>query len=276
MYLFSYFTTEEEKLFLAESQNGLDWELSNEGQPVFASSVGTGQLRDPHLIQDHESAFHLVWTDGWSSRSIGYARSKDLLTWEDEKLIPVMEHLEHTQNSWAPEVFFDSTVSAYRIIWSSTVGGAERNHRIWSTTTKDFQTFTESKLFFDPGYNVIDATVTDMGDSFFMLFKDERGSNEQGTAHKAMRSCWISKAGADRDLPEVGEISGLLTPPLTEGPSLYAIDAGGSKQWQMIFDGFHEHFYSAVSSRDLKTWTQADQQLKLPEGARHGSVLKVK
>lgn len=134
-----------------------------------------------------------------------------MIAWHDEKLIPVMEHLEQTRNCWAPEVFFDTAVNAFRIIWSSTVGGTERNHRIWSTTTKDFQTFTESKLFFDPGYNVIDATVTDLGDSYFMLFKDERGTNDQGTANKAIRSCRIAKNGADRDFPSVSDISELLT-----------------------------------------------------------------
>jgi hypothetical protein len=275
MYIFSYFTTEEEQLFLARSEDGLNWATVNEGRPLVASEVGTRQLRDPHIIQDQEGLFHMVWTDGWASRSIGYARSRDLKHWEGQKLIPVMEHLELTQNTWAPETFYDSTVEAYRIVWSSTVGKQGRDHRIWSVTTKDFELFTEARLFFDPGYNVIDATVIDRGDHFYMVYKDERGTNDAATANKAMRSCKVDKLGAERDRPEVSEISGLLTPPLTEGPSLYPVVLPEGAGWCMIYDGFHERYYDARVSLDLLEWKPLEKRIELPAGARHGAVLKL-
>ncbi len=270
--MFSYFKTEDEKLYLAGSEDGYDWQEWHGGQAVFASPVGTTQIRDPFIIRGLDGIYHLVWTDGWNSRSIGYASSKDLLHWEGAKLIPVMEHLPQTQNTWAPEIFYDEGAEAYRIFWSSTVGEGPRNHRIWSVTTKDFETFTEAALFFDPGYNVIDACVTDMGESYFMLFKDERGVNEPGTDYKAIRSCSFAKDGSDR--PEIMNMSGLLTAPLTEGPTLYTIDRNGRQEWIMLVDGFHERFYSTYRSTDLQSWEEISSEVHLPTGLRHGAAFK--
>lgn len=259
---------------MASSDDGLRWKELNGGKPLFASSIGTQQIRDPFLLEDDQGGFHLVWTDGWRSRSIGYARSSDMIHWHDEKLIPVMEHLPETQNAWAPEIFYDTMKGAYRIIWSSTVGGGPRNHRIWSVTTTDFVSFTEASLFFDPGYNVIDASVTDRGDHYYMLYKDERGTNEKGTPYKAIRSCLIAKENSST--PSVTQISDLLTPPLTEGPAMYALDEAGRKRWVMLVDGFQEQFYSAYCSFDLLQWEDMTVRMQLPLGARHGAVLKLK
>ncbi|MCY9697392.1 glycoside hydrolase family 43 protein [Paenibacillus alginolyticus] len=274
MYLFSYFKEEQESLFLALSEDGYTWRELNDGSAVYSSSIGTGQIRDPFIWEDGQGAFHLIWTDGWRSRSIGYARSTDLVHWEDEKLIPVMEHLPETQNTWAPEIFFDTVAGSYRIVWSSTVGVGPRNHRIWSATTTDFKTFTEAKLFLDPGYNVIDANVTDIGDHYVMFFKDERGANEKGTEFKAIRLCYLTKQDGDR--PEVEQISHLITPALTEGPTLYAVERDGSKEWILLVDGFQEQYYGAYRSRDLEKWESIGDEMRLPRGARHGSVIRLR
>ncbi|WP_240419994.1 glycoside hydrolase family 43 protein [Paenibacillus periandrae] len=270
MFVFSYFKEDDEKLYLACSEDGYQWQEWNGGKAIFGSSVGTTQMRDPFIIRGGDGIYHLVWTDGWRSRSIGYARSTDLLNWKGAKLIPVMEHLPQTQNTWAPEVFYDEGAEAYRVIWSSTVGEGPRNHRIWSVTTTDFEKFSEASLFFDPGYNVIDACVADLGESYLMLFKDERGVNEPGTDFKAIRSCLFAKDGSDR--PEFHDTSGLLTAPLTEGPTLYAIERDGATEWMMLVDGFQDHYYGAYRSYDLKTWQNVSEEVSLPKGVRHGAV----
>ena len=79
------------------------------------------------------------------------------------------------------------------LIWSSVVEprGADghrdwqntgQDHRIWGCATSDFRTFSAAKLFFDPGYSVIDATVAHDGNQFQMGFKDERGSTSSPPA----------------------------------------------------------------------------------------------
>ena len=275
MYLLSYFKEDSESLFLAESTDGLNWTERNNGRPVFASSVGTRQIRDPFLIQDQSGRFHALWPDGWSSRSIGYASSADLIHWEDERLIPVMEHMPDTQNTWAPEAFYDKVHNLYRILWSSTVAPGPRNHRIWSAATPDFRAFGEASLFFDPGYNVIDATVTDVDGNLLLLFKDERGHNAPGTDYKAIRSCslTIGPEGA-----AFGPESEALTPPLTEGPTLYKLPEGSPLpwKWMMLTDGFHEGYYAAFGSADLKKWERVPREgCRLPDRIRHASVITV-
>ncbi|ANY65899.1 hypothetical protein BBD42_05010 [Paenibacillus sp. BIHB 4019] len=271
MYMFSYFKDTDERLFLAESEDGYSWRDFAGGEAVFQSKLGSGLIRDPFILPDPKRGlYHLVWTDGWSSRSIGYARSADLLHWEEAKLIPVMETKPDTQNTWAPEIFFDTAAQAYRIIWSSTVRPGPRNHRIWSVTTADFVHFSEAKLFFDPGYNVIDACVIDREDHYFMLFKDERGVNEPGTDYKAIRSCRIAKEAGDR--PAVTFVSELLTEPLTEGPALYAVEGPNGREWIMLVDGFQKLDYNAYRSSDLVRWESAGELVQLPSEARHGAV----
>ena len=72
-------------------------------------------------------------------------------------------------NCWAPEIAWDAHKEQFLIFWASTItnrfletaGQTENhyNHRIYSTTTKDFRTFTGTRLYYDPGFNIIDATL---------------------------------------------------------------------------------------------------------------------
>ncbi|TDQ37184.1 glycoside hydrolase family 43 protein [Aureibacillus halotolerans] len=276
MYLFSYFTTEEEKLFLSKSLDGKTWENVNDGKAILASSVGTGQVRDPFVYETDDGTFHVIWTDGWNSQSIGYASSKDLLNWEDERLIPVMTEVEGTLNTWAPEIFYDRTVEAHRIVWSSTVGqpkDAKYDHRIWSVTTKDFKQFSAPSIYFDPGYNVIDACVVDLGETLFMVYKDERGENNLQTEFKYIRSCHLSKTSENRDQPDILSISEKITPPMTEGPTLFKRN---STEWALLFDHFYEKHYASLVSTDLVTWTPENNLDTLPKHPRHGSVWTMK
>ncbi|MNZ61353.1 Glycosyl hydrolases family 43 [compost metagenome] len=241
---------------------------------MLRSHVGTGRLRDPFIIRDQRGGFHALWTDGWESSSIGCASSTDLIHWENQRLLPVMAHVPGVMNCWAPEAYWDEAAGNYRIIWSSTVlePGEEkrRDHRIWSVQTADFTSCSAPSVFFDPGYNVIDGTVTELEDRFVMLFKDERGSNEAGTDNKAIRS--ISWEKSMTALPRDIEPSGLLTPALTEGPTMYRTPNG---KWIMLYDAFQDGHYSGICSDDLSAWEPLGARLQLPQGCRHGSVMKL-
>ncbi|MDB5083503.1 MAG: hypothetical protein JWN30_389 [Bacilli bacterium] len=277
MYLFSYFKTQDESMYLASSRDGFSWEELNGGAPVLKGEVGTKQIRDPFVYQDPLGRFHAIWTDGWGSSSIGYAYSDNLLDWQGQRLLPVMAEVAGTANCWAPELFFDKRRQQYRIIWSSTVLAVgeekKRDHRIWSALTNDFTELQPSSLFFDPGYNVIDACVVDASDRYFMVYKDERGTNEPGSSFKAIRSCFLEQSGDDR--PSFSEPSELLTPVFSEGPTLYSVGSGLQQRWLMLYDKFRERRYAALSSKDLLHWEEPTEQLKLPAGVRHGSVIQI-
>jgi hypothetical protein len=268
----SYFRTEAEALHLAISEDGLRWTPLCDNAPVWRASVGNRSVRDPHLSQSRDGLFHLFSTNSWRSDHIIHAVSEDLLHWRDATLVPVMSHVPHTRNCWAPECFYDEEEELYRIIWSSTVGLKESqysegyDHRIWGTTTRDFREYSEALLFFDPGYNVIDASVIRHNGQYLMAFKDERGENRQGTDFKAIRVCT-----AQRACDEWMQISELITPSLTEGPTVFRRDG----HLVMLYDHFCEGFFGASQSDDGIRWQSITSQMQFPPEPRHASVLEV-
>ena len=185
VFVFSYFKNNgEDGLHLAYSIDGLNWEaLKNDESFLVPQLTSDKLMRDPCIIKGPDGKFHMVWTVSWSEKGIGYANSVDLINWSEQKFIPVMEHEKATKNSWAPELFYDKKNEKYLIFWASTISDrytetsnqseGDWNHRMYFTTTKDFVNFSETKIFLEPGFNVIDATISNYGNSYFMIIKDE-------------------------------------------------------------------------------------------------------
>ncbi len=270
MYLLSYFRTQAEALHYALSEDGLTWRTLNGNRPVLLGEVGSKTLRDPYVFQDQDGRYHLLATDGWSSTAIIHATSNDLIRWSPQRLIPVMHSVAQARNCWAPECFYDAEAAVYRLIWSSTVAPAEQvdqvGHRIWSSSTHDFHDFTPPQRFFDPGYNVIDATIRRFDDRYILAFKDERGVNQHGTAWKAIRVAESRGAGGPW-----ANVSDLITPALTEGPSLYC----NGSSLLMLYDHFMDGHFGIARSEDGHSWRIIEEPVAFPEGVRHAAVLEV-
>ena len=239
-YLFSYFTGNgEDGLHLAWSTNGYHWEALKSGRSFLAPEVGESKLmRDPCLLLAPDQTFHMVWTTSWAGKTIGYASSKDLVHWSPQKALPVMADEPATLNCWAPEVFWDATKQQFVIFWASTVtnrfretaGQAERNynHRIYATTTKDFKAFTPTRLFYDPGFNVIDATMLAAQGRFYLIFKDE-------TLHPVRKHLRLAVA----DSPEgpFGSPAPAITQSWVEGPTALRV----GDDYVVYFDCYRDH-----------------------------------
>lgn len=272
--LYSYFKGHGDGLHLAWSRDGFRWKTLNDDQPFIRPETGPEKLmRDPFIRLAEDGTFHLVWTAGWHGRGIGYAFSKDLRSWSTQQWLGVMEHEPHARNCWAPEIFFDETRQEFIIYWASTIpgkfpetdlcGDEGLNHRMYCVTTRDFKTFSETRLFFDGGFNVIDATLVRDGNRYLLFMKDE-------TLIPCEKNIRLS----------VGDgIFGTfknISPPITgsywaEGPS--AIKIGGS--WIVYFDKYKENRIGAVSSSDLKHWQDISEKVHFPPGAQHGSVSRI-
>jgi predicted GH43/DUF377 family glycosyl hydrolase len=269
MFLISYFRTPAEALHYALSSDGLHWHAMNNNLPVLTGQVGTQTLRDPFVFQAQDGRYHLLATNGWQSDSIVHASSENLIDWGPQQLVPVMEGIEHVRNCWAPEAFYDVEAGLYRLIWSSTTttdSEKEYDHRIWSCNTTDFQTFSPPHLFFDPGYNVIDATVLRLPDKYLMAFKDERGENRHGTDFKAMRIAESTSGSGPWT-----KISDLVTPTLTEGPSFYRHQS----TLYMLYDHFIDGHFGIARSEDGRQWKVVEDPLSFPETVRHAAVLEI-
>lgn len=277
VYLFSYFTGNGEGgLHLAYSYDGLTWEALNNARPILPPKLGKDKLmRDPSIVQGKDGTFHMVWTTGWWDQHIGYASSKDLINFSEQKIIPVMEHESGTRNSWAPELFYDKSDDMFYIIWASTVPGkfpeiktseSEKglNHRQYFTTTKDFVSFSDTKLFFDPGFSVIDGAIVKKDDTYWFIVKNENSN----PAEKNLRVTFTKdlKEGFPTKVSE--NISGKTW---VEGPSPLII----GEYVYVYFDKYKDKKYGAIRSKNGKDWEDVSDQISFPLGVRHGTTFKV-
>ena len=276
-YLFSYFINNgEDGLHLAWSADGLKWEALNDGKSLLKPEVGNSKLmRDPCVITGPDGTFHMVWTDSIFSGTIGYASSKDLVTWSEQKALPVMAMEPEVRNCWAPEIAYDAKNKNFRIFWASTVGGkfAETdfdgknhlNHRMYSTTTTDFVSFTPTTLYFEPGHNVIDSTLTEFRGKTVMIYKDESALPQPMKNLKLATA--PSPAGPFKPLPDP------INPPgsWVEGPTALQV---GNKTI-LYFDAYTRNRYEALETNDFKTWRDVSKDLSVPQGTRHGTAFPV-
>ena len=275
VYLYSYFKGNgEDGLHIAYSRDGLSFTALNNDMSFLTPAVGVSKLmRDPCIIQTPDGIFHMVWTAGWTERGIGYANSRDLINWSDQKYIMVMEKEPEARNCWAPEIFYDKRGKQFLIFWSTTIpgrfpetektGDSGYNHRKYFTTTRDFETFSETRLFYDRGFNVIDGTIIRSKGKYIMFVKDEtRTPPEKNIRVTSSRSLY----GPYSD----------PSPPITgnywaEGPSAIRI----GKTWYLYFDKYTERKMGALISKDLIRWEDISDSVTFPDGVRHGTIFSV-
>ena len=275
VYAFSYFKGNgEDGLHLAYSEDGFNWQSLNGDRSFLQPELSKDKLmRDPCIIRGGDGRFHMVWTVSWTDQGIGYASSDDLIHWSDQQYIPVMAHEPGARNCWAPEVTYDAGQGVYLIYWATTITGrfpetqveADNgyNHRMYCVTTKDFKTFSDTRLFYEPGFNVIDATIVPDGNRWVMFLKDE-------TREPAEKNLKI--AYANRLEGPYGPASKPITGDYwAEGPTVTRING----QWVVYFDKYTQHQYGAVASADLANWHEVSEKLTMPEGIRHGTVFKI-
>jgi len=284
-YVFAYFIDNgQDGLHLAGSRDGYHWEALGGGRSYLLPSVGKAKLmRDPCIVRGPDGIYHMVWTSGWNETGIGYASSPDLVHWSPQRELPVMAHEPTTLNAWAPEIAWDEKHGEYVIYWSSTIpgrfpqsdaagddaGAAKYNHRIYATTTRDFQTFTPTRLFYDPGFSVIDATFLRTSKGDWLLVKDE-------TRHPPRK--YLQLARADSLQGPFAPLGAPITPVglWTEGPT--ALQVG--EDVIVYYDAYMTKHYGALRSRDLVHWEDVTAQMHFPdEGTerrmRHGTALRV-
>lgn len=251
------------------SKDGYSWTRIDSTflSPVLDQKV----MRDPSMVQGPDGTFHLVFTSAWKGNNgFGYASSKDLIHWSEQKLINVMKHEPTTVNVWAPEIFYDDEGERFIIIWASTiphrfargVEDEDNNHRMYYTTTKDFNTFAETKLFLDPGFSVIDCVIVKRGkDDYVLVLKDNT---------RPMRN--IKIAFSNNPLGPYTQPSEPFSPNFTEGPSVAKVDDG----YLIYYDQYREKIYGAKKTTDFINFTDATNKVNVPQDHKHGTIFMVK
>ncbi len=261
----------ESGLYLALSADGHKWEELNEGKPWLPCEHPGQLMRDPYLTQGPDGTWHLLWTWGWTRKEaggqlrMGHATSKDLVTWSKQEWIPMFEDRPEARNVWAPEMVWDGARKQWVIFWATTMGPADApyDHRMYAMTTADFKSFSKPSVWFDPGFNVIDATLFRDGGRWAMVVKDER----QKPVMKNLRLSF-----ADSPMGPWSAPSEPIPGDWVEGPSVMKI----GDWWYVYFDHYSKpHYYGAIRSRDLKTWEDVSKKMTFPAGHRHGTVVRI-
>ena len=279
-YLFTSFRGNGETgVYFALSNDGRRWTPLNDNQPWVKPGEAGMLMRDPWLGQGPDGVWHMVWTWGWTRADmggrlkIGYTSSKDLVAWTPQRAIFVMDNEPEARNAWAPEAVWDAGGKEWTVFWASTIpgrfaegdagGDGGYNHRIYATTTKDWQTFSPSRLWFDPGFNSIDATVAQAGKRWVMVFKDER---------KTPLVKRLRLAFADSPRGPWKDVSEPFTGDWVEGPSVVRI----GPEWWIYFDHYTEpQHYGAVRTTDWRTFEDVTAQVSFPADHRHGTVIQI-
>ena len=247
------------------SYDGIKWDSI---QGVFLQpKVGVQKvMRDPSIVKGPDGTFHLVWTSSWrGDRGFGYASSKDLIHWTEQRFIEVMKDTS-TVNVWAPELFYDDVKRQFMIIWASCIPGKfpdyqedhKNNHRLYYTTTKDFKKFSETKLFYDPDFSDIDATLVKRGkNDYVMVVKDNS---------RPMRN--IKVAFATSPYGPWSKASEPFTESFTEGPSTAKV----GDWWYIYYDSYRHKIYGAHRTKDFIHFQDQTGAVDFPVGHKHGTV----
>ena len=247
------------------SRDGIRWDSI---QGVFLTpQVGKQQvMRDPSIVRGPDGTYHLVWTSSWrGDRGFGYSSSRDLIHWSEQRFIPTGMDTT-TVNTWAPELFYDDEKRQFLVIWASCVPGKFpdyqeehlNNHRLYYMTTKDFKRFSEARLFYDPDYSDIDATLVKRAkNDYVMVVKDNS---------RPMRN--IKVAFARSPYGPWSASSEPFTEQFTEGPSTAKV----GDWWYIYYDSYRHGIYGAHRTKDFIHFQDQTGAVSFPVGHKHGTV----
>lgn len=202
-YLFVHMSSKGEFTSYSLSRTGKYWTDLLNGAEAFSTkdNTVTGGMRDAYVTRLEDGGFMLVGTDmtsrlGWTSNHImDLMLSPDLVHWTKNVKID----LESSDNlkalggitadqmtaAWAPQVIYDPVTRHYVVYYS--VGFPDRHRIYYQLVDKDLNILTDPRLYFDPGYDIIDADIVynAVDNDYQMVYKCEsaNGLNRATAPH---------------------------------------------------------------------------------------------
>jgi hypothetical protein len=136
----------------------------------------------------------------------------------------------------------------------------DNNQRIYYTTTRDFESFTLTKLFYDPGFSVIDCFIVKDGDRYVLVLKDNTRPQRN-----------LRVAFGEGPLGPWNNVSPPFTEKFTEGPSALRI----GDDWIIYYDAYQSQHYGAARTRDFRHFNDLTRDVSFPKGHKHGTALGI-
>lgn len=289
-YLYAHMHASQEITCFALSRYGNSYrDLFNSGEVFDAKKyTQTGGMRDAYVMRTEGGKFMLAATDmtsrlGWNSNHrMVLMLSNDLVHWdktisidlespENMKALGLTDVKDMTA-AWAPQVIYDPQTQKYVVYYS--VGFPDRHRIYYSLVNEDLTEVSVPKLYFDPGYDIIDADIVynKVDGEYVMIYKTESGEHHLKQARakklvptdKTTGTCqWSLVDGFD--VYERGKS--------IEAPSLFR--PIGSRSWKLAYMNYSgggyrmldldEHCMNPIGLVNIKGNVQP----------QHGSFLKL-
>ncbi len=295
-YLFTHFkekvTPDGEQVYFGLSADGYNWEQVNGGNPVLTAQLGEKGCRDIEIIRLHAGGFVILTTDlciayrmdenynvNWQnvnrtgSKCLRMWKTDDLVNFSEEKLIYFGR--DDFGCLWAPEIFFDEENEEYLIHWGSTVEETDYKHMsIYCSVTKDFETFSEPKLYFTKDNEILDSHIQKVGDTYHLFYKnaDKPPMNMHATSKRLYGPFEHDKKFEEYMDKEIDR------PGSYEGPTVYTLPDG---RWCLMLDFFgcekpkmgYVPFVSSAPG-DMN-FERVPEKFSFPYGFKHGRVIEI-
>ena len=279
-YLFAYFTgnaPEEEQICFALSDDGYNYTLLNDGEPIINSADIARKkcVRDPHILRGEDGkTFYMVVTDmrswdGWSSNDgLVLLKSNDLINWTSSAIDfpdtwPDMFDRDKLNQVWAPQTIYDPEAGKYMLYYAIGERGA---HYITycSYANEDFTEISMPEVLYDHNANTIDADIVYHDGLYHMFFKTEgQGNGIQKATAKTLRGEWTPEHKYLQQSKKAVEGSGVFK----------LID---SDEWILMYDCYMNGHYEYCKSTDLSNFTfvcnSANTDIFTP---RHGTTIAI-
>lgn len=295
-YLFVHFkekiTPDGEQVYFGISRDGMNWEKVNNGNPILTSTKSEKGCRDIEIVRLHTGGFVIITTDlciayrmdenynvDW--KKVNSSGSKRLCMWRTDDLVDFSEQefiyfgRDDFGCLWAPEIFFDEENEEYLIHWGSTVKDDNFTHMsIYCSTTKDFRTFTEPKLYFTKKNEILDSHITKVGDTYHLFYKNS--SDPPMNMHATSKNLYgpfehdeAFEQYMDKEIPNPGSYEGPTTYTLPDGRWCLMLDFFGCEKEKMGYVPF-------VSAKPGNAnFARATEGFSFPYGFKHGKVIEI-
>lgn len=196
--------------------------------------------------------------------------SIDLESEENMKALG-LTNVEDMKAAWAPEVIFDPVTRKYVVYYS--VGFPDRHRIYYSLVNEDLSGFTSPKLYFDPGYDIIDADIAynKLDDQYVMIYKTESGAHHlrQATAKTLVPSGDKTTGVCQWEIDPNFDFSD--NGQAVEAPSLFR--PIGSKTWKLAYMNYGGGGYRMVTLDEHCKNPQDKENIQGNVKAQHGSFL---
>lgn len=294
-YLFSHFkekiTPDGEQVYFALSKDGFNWKQLNGGEPILTSTMGEKGCRDIEVVRLKNGGFVVLTTDlsiayrmdenyqvNW--KEVNSTGSKCLCMWKTDDLINFSEQKriyfgrDDFGCLWAPEVFYDEINDEYVIHWGSTVAEDNFTHMsIYCCTTKDFESFSEPKLFFTKDNEILDTHLVKIDNTYHLFYKN--AECPPMNMHAASSNLY---GPYEHDKAFEDYMATLYRPGSYEAPTTLILPDG---RWCLMLDFFgcekeKMGYVPFVSSKPGDSnFRRADESFSFPYGFKHGGIIEI-